>query len=229
MKKLELDPASLQPREKAMTLGVKALSDTELMAILFGTGTQGKNVLELCRDILQAKEGHLSLVARMHWRQFISDFKGVGPAKALTLLAALELGARANRDAMTMIHTCIDTSQKAYDYMLPEFLNLDHEEFWVLLLNNSSRPIKKVRVGQGGINSTMADARVILREALLAGAPAMIAFHNHPSGTTKPSVQDVGLTRRLREAAATMEIRLLDHIIVTEGAFYSFNDNGTMP
>lgn len=229
MKGNHINPAGMPPREKAMALGVKALSDPELMAILMGTGTRGKNVLELCADILRSKDGHLSMVARMHWREFISDFKGVGPAKALTLLAALELGARANRDAMTMTHTTLDSSEKAYEYMLPDMVNLDHEEFWILLLNNSNRPLKKVRVGQGGLNYTMADVRIILREALLAGAPAMIAFHNHPSGALKPSAQDIGLTRRLKEAATTMDIRLLDHIIVTDGSFYSFNDNGTMP
>lgn len=220
--------AGLMPREKAMEQGVKALSDKELMAIIFGTGTQGKNVFELCEEILHAKDGHLSLVAGMDWRDFIREFKGIGPAKALTLLAALELGARAGRDALTLKDNRIDTSQKAYEYMLPEMFNLDHEEFWILLMNNSNRPIKRVRIGQGGLNSTMADVRIILREALLAKAPCMIAFHNHPSGTLRPSPQDDALTKRIKEGAATMDIRLIDHLIVTDTDFYSFNDNGRL-
>ena len=218
----------LMPREKAMAQGVKALTNKELMAIIFGTGTQGKSVFDLCDEILSAKEGHLSLVATLDWRDFIREFKGIGPAKALTLLAALELGTRAGRDALTLRNTAIDSSRKAYEYMLPEMFNLDHEEFWLLLLNNSNRPIKRLRVGQGGLNSTMADVRIILREALLAKAPAMIAFHNHPSGTLKPSMHDDQLTNRIKEAAKLMEIRLLDHIIVTDADFYSYNDNGRL-
>lgn len=219
---------SAMPREKAMADGVKTLSDKELMAIIFGTGTQGKNVFDLCEEILAAKEGHLSLVASMDWRDFTREFKGIGPAKALTLLAALELGARAGRDALTLKSTRIDTSQKAYEYMLPEMFNLDHEQFWILLMNNNTRPLKRVRIGQGGLSATMADVRIILREALLAKAPALIAFHNHPSGTLTPSTADRQLTRRIKEAAATMDIRLLDHIIVTDTGFYSFNDNGML-
>lgn len=220
---------SLMPREKAMNFGVKSLTDRELMAILFGTGVQGKNVFELCDEILAANQGHLALVAKMDWHEFTGRFKGVGPAKALTLLAALELGVRASADALTIKQETMDSSTKAFEYMRADFYNLDHEEFWLLLLNTANRPIRKVRIGQGGLNQTSVDVRLVMREALLAKAAAIIAFHNHPSGRLVPSPQDVTLTRKIREAADLFNIRLLDHIIVNDHDYHSMNDNGAMP
>ncbi len=225
----QMDSSEMLPREKAMELGVKSLSDKELMAVIFGTGTQGKNVFQLCDEVLGANDGHLSLVAKTEWRDFIRQFKGVGPAKALTLLAALELGARAGRDALTVRKIPMTTSRRVYEYMLPEFIGLDHEQFWVLLLNNCNNVIKKVKIGQGGFNTTVVDVRIIMREAILAKASAMVALHNHPSGNLTPSMQDIQLTCKIREAADIFGIRLLDHVIVCDSDFYSFNDSGKMP
>lgn len=223
------DDHSMMPREKAMADGIKSLTDLELMAILFRTGVQGKSVFELCREILNSNQGHLSLVSKMDWREFIEKYKGVGPAKALTLLAALELGARASSDALAFKHVDLSSSDKAYELMRADFFNLDHEQFWVALLNNSNRLIKKVRIGQGGLTATLVDIRLILREALLAKASGMIIFHNHPSGRLVPSSQDIKLTRDIREAADLFSIRLLDHIIVDDNSYYSFCDQGQMP
>ncbi|MDE6464605.1 MAG: DNA repair protein RadC [Muribaculaceae bacterium] len=219
---------NMLPREKALANGIKSLTDTELMAIIFSTGIQGKSVLELCSEILADNGGHLSRIASMDCREFMSRYKGIGPAKALTLLAALELGVRAGVDALTISDPEITTSEKAYNYMRSEFYNLDHEQFWILLLNNSNRVIKKVRIGQGGITATVVDVRLVLREAILSKAAAMIVMHNHPSGRLVPSPQDVSLTHKIKEGADIFAIRLLDHLVVNNTTFYSFNDNGKL-
>ncbi len=217
-----------QPREKALSLGMKALSDEELMAIVFGTGIKGKNVLELCAEILGSYGGHLSKIARMPAAEFIASHKGIGPAKALTLLAGIELGVRAASDAVKVEEPTINTSAKAFDYMHPKLYNLDHEEFWVLYLRHNLKPIKAFRVGQGGRDATVVDAKIVMSQALLCGASAMMLFHNHPSGSLTPSRQDIDLTRKLCEAARVLDLRVLDHIIVGFSDFRSMHDEGDM-
>lgn len=220
-----LDPEA-QPREKALSLGMKALTDEELMAIVFGTGIKGKNVLELCEDILSSYGGHLSKIARMPAREFIGAHKGIGPAKALTLLAGIELGVRAAADAVKVEDPTINTSAKAFDYMHEHLYNLDHEEFWVLYLRHNLKPLKAFRVGQGGRDATVVDAKIVMSQALLCGASAMMLFHNHPSGSLTPSRQDMELTRKLSEAARLLDLRVIDHIIVGFNEFLSMHDEG---
>lgn len=219
----------LLPREKAMKFGVKSLSDRELMAILFGTGVKGKNVFELCDEILKAKSGHLSLVTKMDCDEFTRQFKGIGPAKALTLLAALELGVRASADALTVVNEPLSTSKIAYESVRPVFYGLDHEQFWIAFLDRSNKLIKKMRVGQGGLSYTAVDVRVIMREALVSRASGIILFHNHPSGNLKPSSPDKKLTERVAQCAKVFDLRVLDHIIVNDNTYYSFSDEGEMP
>ncbi len=219
----------LLPREKALSGGIKSLTDIELMAIIFSTGIHGKNVLDMCSEILADNGGHLSKIAAMDCREFMNRYKGIGPAKALTLLASLELGVRAGADALICSDPEIVSSEKAYKYMRPDFYNLDHEQFWALLLNTGNKVIKKVKIGQGGLNSTIVDVRLVLREAILAKASGMIVLHNHPSGRLVPSTQDITLTRKIKEGADIFSIRLLDHLIVNDTSFYSFNDNGNLP
>jgi len=218
-----------RPREKALAQGIKSLTDAELMAIIFATGIKGKSVVQMCQEILNDNQGHISKVATMNVREFMQRYKGIGPAKALTMLAALELGARSAADALKVNNPPINSSALAYKYMSPYLYGLDHEEFWLLLLKNNLTIIKSVRISQGGMSFTAVDIKIIMREALLAGAAAMMLFHNHPSGNINVSQQDKDLTEKICKAARIMDIRVLDHIVFCGDSYYSFNDQGTMP
>lgn len=217
-----------RPREKAIKYGIKSLSDNELMAIIFSTGLKGKSVIEMSRDILSDNKGHLSKVARLSVAEMLKRYKGIGPAKALTLLAALELGSRSAADAATIDDPVVNSSGVAYSIMKHHFERLDHEEFWVLLLSQSGKPIRKIKIGQGGVAATAVDVKLIMKAAIEHLASAMIVFHNHPSGNLKPSAQDNALTIKIREAAKLIDTRLNDHIIITDASYYSYNDDGRL-
>lgn len=216
-----------RPREKALRDGFAALSDAELMALIFSTGIKGKNVIELCQEIIDDNHGHLSPIMEMSPQEFIDRYKGIGPAKALTFLAALQIGARATADRYSC--TPMSDSSIAHQYMKRRFYNLDHEQFWALMLKQNNTVIKDVRIGQGGLTATLVDIRVLMREAITCRAVSIILFHNHPSGNLKASISDINLTKKIAEACKTLDIRLLDHIIVHNDTFYSFSDNGDMP
>ena len=218
-----------RPREKALKKGIKSLSDAELMALIFGTGIKGKSVVQLCAEILEEYRGHLSKITTMDAREFMNRHKGIGPAKSLTLMAALELGVRAAADAVVVDDPQMSSSITAYKYMYPFLSDLNHEEFWVLLLKRNLKPLREFRVGQGGLTETVVDVRLIMREALLDKASGMILFHNHPSGSLKPSQPDIALTRRIVDAARYFDIRVLDHIVIGGSSYLSFNDEGLMP
>ena len=217
-----------RPREKAIKYGIKSLSDNELMAIIFSTGLKGKSVIEMSRDILSDNKGHLSKVARLSVAEMLKRYKGIGPAKALTLLAALELGSRSAADAATIDDPVVNSSGVAYSIMKHPFERLDHEEFWVLLLSQSGKPIREIKIGQGGVAATAVDVKLIMKAAIEHLASAMIVFHNHPSGNLKPSAQDNALTIKIREAAKLIDTRLNDHIIITDASYYSYNDDGRL-
>lgn len=221
-------PDELKPREKAMTCGIKALTDAELMALIFSTGIKGKSVLQMCTDILADNDNHISKVAGTDVKEFIRRYKGIGAAKALTMLAALELGSRAAADAMKLADVKITTPESAYRYMSHKFDGLDHEEFWVLLLKQNGSPLRPVKIAQGGLTATVVDHKIIFREALAANAPRLMLFHNHPSGSLQPSAQDIALTKKICDAARLLDIAVLDHIIIGAG-YYSFHDQGRMP
>ncbi len=221
----DIDP-ELRPREKALRNGIDSLSDAELMAIVFATGLRGKSVIEMSEDILRDNRGHLSRVVRMSPKELCSRYKGIGEAKALTLLAALKLGERSAADALRDSDEPITSSAAAYRYMATRLTKLPHEEFWVMYLNRAARVVGERRISQGGVTGTVVDVRMIVKGALEELASAMIVFHNHPSGNVKPSPQDEALTRKIRDAAALFDVRLNDHIIVTPGAFFSFHDEG---
>lgn len=226
MKQLEREsPDNLMPREKAMAFGIKTLSDAELMALIFATGIKGKNVVRMCEDILVDNEYHISKVARMNVKEFMNRYKGIGPAKALTMLAALELGNRSAADALKVEQTQIRTSEQAYRYMKPHLDGLDHEEFWVLYLKRNNAPIRAMKIGQGGLSTTIVDIKIIMREALSANAASMMLFHNHPSGNIHPSEADITLTKRIGEAAKLFEMRVLDHLIIGLDNYYSFYES----
>ena len=214
-----------RPREKMMQKGAEALSDAELLAILIGSGNTEESAVTLMQRILSAAGNNLNQLGKWEIRDFAA-FKGMGPAKSLTIMAALELGKRRKwqRSERTTIHSSADI----YDIFHPLLCDLPTEEFWILLLNQASKVIDKIRISRGGIDQTSADVRTILREALLARATQLVLIHNHPSGNTRPSTDDRRLTEMVQQAARTMKIRLTDHLIVTDGSYYSFHDEGVI-
>lgn len=217
-----------RPREKALRHGIKTLTDAELMAILFSTGVAGISVLDLCRNILHDYGNHLSELAKQSATSLVGKYKGVGTAKAITLLAALELGSRAAADSVRKDNPVINTSQKAAEIMRPHFSGLSHEEVWVMLLSQQGKILCERRISEGGISSTIVDIRILLKTALDFYSSSLILFHNHPSGSLKPSPQDDTLTRRVKDGCQAVDIRLNDHIIITPGGYYSYNDEGRL-
>ncbi len=215
-----------RPREKALRLGVKALTNAELMALLFATGIKGKSVLRLSDEILADQENHLSQIARMSIRAFLKRYKGIGPAKAITLFAALELGSRCAADAASMEAQFITDSKSVAAFMRHHVDHLPYEEFWILLLARNGKVIAPLNVSRGGVASTVVDVRIILRHAIENLASSIVLCHNHPSGTLFPSRQDDDITVKIRDAAKLLDIRVLDHIILTDSDFYSYHDNG---
>lgn len=222
--------ASALPRERALRDGIAALSDTEIMAILLGTGTQGKNVLDLAAEILKGADGHLSKLACMSPKELVRNYNGMGQGKSLTLLAALELGRRAAKDAENVqkARTRLNTSNLCYEVMRSRFTNLNNEEFWVLLLNNGLMRITDVCVGRGTQTSTLVDVRTVIKYAMENNACAMVLCHNHPSGTLEPSGADDILTRKITEAAKLFDVKVIDHLIITDSGYYSYSDKGRL-
>lgn len=213
-----------RPREKMMNKGADALSEAELLAILIGSGNTEETAVELMRRMLADCHNDLNTLARWDVRDY-SRFKGMGPAKSITIMAALELGKRRKLQDLRQ-RTRITCSRDIFDLFHPLMCDLEQEEFWVLLLNQACKVIDKVRIGTGGIDGVYADVRSILREALLQRATRISVIHNHPSGNEHPSEQDRKLTQHIREAARTMNIRLNDHVIISDDKFYSFADEG---
>ena len=215
-----------RPREKMMEKGAQALSDAELLAILIGSGNTDESAVGLMRRILLSCDNNLNSLAKWEVRDY-SRFKGMGPAKSITVMAALELGKRRKLQEAE-VRRQIECSKDIYDLFHPLMCDLEQEEFWVLLLNQAAKVIDKVRISTGGIDGTYADVRTILREALLQRATQMAVVHNHPSGNVLPSQPDRTLTEHIRKAAGTMNIHLIDHVIVCEGRYYSFADEGLL-
>lgn len=215
-----------RPREKLMRLGAQALSNAELLAILIGSGNTEESAVALMQRVLAAAGNDLNRLGKWEIHDF-ARFKGLGPAKSITILAALELGKRRKLREHAERLT-IRSSEDIYHLFHPLLCDLPYEEFWVLLLNQAAKVIDKVRISRGGIDQTTADVRSILREALLQRATQIALIHNHPSGNTRPSNDDLRLTQQARQAAQTMNIRLLDHVIVTDGSYYSFCDEGQL-
>lgn len=213
-----------RPREKMMAKGESALSNAELLAILIGSGSPRQSAVELMQDVLRTCDGHLSLLSKLTVKELMA-FNGIGEAKAITIKAAAEIGRRrAMERADDLQQLC--NAEDTYLYMHPLMQDLICEEFWVILMNNASRVIKRVRISTGGLTATAVDIRMVLKEALLADATCMIVCHNHPSGKLRPSNDDLMLTERLNRACQTVNIKLIDHVIITDGGYYSFVDNG---
>jgi len=213
-----------RPREKMMAHGAMVLTDAELLAILIGSGSQDETAVELMRRVLAACNNNLNELGKLSLDQLCA-FKGIGPAKAVTVMAACELGRR-RKLAEVEDRLVVRTSRDVYNYFHPKLADQPVEELWVMLLNNASKLIDARRVATGGITEVVADVRLVLREAIMGRATAIALCHNHPSGSVRPSHHDDMLTDRLRQACELMNIRLTDHIVLTDGRFYSYADEG---
>ncbi len=213
-----------RPREKLVSKGVSSLSDAELLGILLGSGLQNLSAVELGRNILSLAGNNLSNLGRMGIAE-LTQTKGIGQAKAITIMAALELGKRRKLgDAPQQDQIC--SSAAAYEYCQSFLTGLQHEEFWVVFLNTANKVLGHNKVSQGGVSGTVMDIRLILKKALELLASSLVIAHNHPSGNLQPSKQDEQITQKLKQAAAQMDIKLLDHLIVTDHGYYSFSDEG---
>ncbi len=215
-----------RPREKLLLKGRVALSDAELIAILIGSGSRNESAVTLSQRILASVENNLHELGRLS----ISDlkrFKGIGEAKAIAISAALELGRR-RRGEERVERKKISSSTTVYELMQPILGELPHEEFWVIYLNNSNKVLRFAQLSKGGITGTLVDIRLAMKNALQLGAVALILAHNHPSGSLQPSEADKKLTRKIKIAGDSLDIKVLDHLIITEKAYFSFADENLM-
>lgn len=215
-----------RPREKLILKGKAALTDAELIAILVGSGTTTLSAVDLAKIVLQAANNNLHELARLTVKDLIK-IKGIGEAKAITIVAALELGRR-RKELDTDEKPKVSASADAYQIIKADLLDLPHEEFWVLILNRANRVIKKQQISQGGVAGTVADPKIIYKSALDSLASGIILAHNHPSGNLTPSQADIDLTKKLKEAGKMLEIQVLDHIIVAGQKYFSFADEGML-
>ncbi len=212
-----------KPREKLMLKGKSVLSDAELLAILVGSGSRNETAVGLCQRILKSVDNNLNALGKLSITQ-LSNFKGIGEAKAISIIAAMEIGRRRRaEDAQELFK--ISSSKMVFDIMQPIIGELMHEEFWVLYLNNSNKVIAKTQISKGGITGTVVDKRIIFKTAFENNATAMILTHNHPSGKLKPSDADFLITKELKLAGKQLDVQVLDHIIITENGYYSFADD----
>lgn len=223
IKKWALDD---RPREKLLQKGKLSLSDSELIAILLGSGSKNESAVDLSKRLLSSSHNNLNELGKLSIAQ-LCKFKGIGPAKAVTIVAALELGRR-RRLEEAMEQKKISSSHSVYEIMQPIIGELPHEEFWIIYLNNSNKIIEQFQISKGGITGTLVDVRITLKKALEIGAVSLILVHNHPSGNLKASEADKQLTRKLKTAAESLDIKVLDHIIVTEKSYLSFADEGIL-
>ncbi|MBR1484817.1 MAG: DNA repair protein RadC [Prevotella sp.] len=215
-----------QPREKLRDKGPDALSNAELLAILVGSGTTGVSAVELMQQILSGCGNNLNMLGKMSIRELM-EYKGVGEAKAITILAACELGKRRQMERPEE-RPDLGTATAVYNHMHPVMQDLDVEEFWVLFMNQDFRLIKKLRIAHGGISEVSVDVRIIIREAVLCNNTIMAVCHNHPSGSIAPSRQDDALTRQIQKACELMRIHFMDHVIITDGQYFSYHEAGRL-
>lgn len=215
-----------RPREKLMRLGPAALSDAELLAILVGSGSTKEDAVSLMKRILADCHNNLNTLGKMTIRELCA-YKGVGQAKAITILAACELGKRRQAEKPEE-RPDVGTATRIYNQMHPLMQDLDVEEFWLLLMNQNHRLIKQMRISHGGITEVSVDIRIIMREAVLSNATMLAVCHNHPSGSLSPSKMDDELTANLNKACQVMRIKLLDHVIVTDGNYFSYHESGRL-
>ena len=215
-----------RPREKLMIKGKNALSDAELIAILIGSGSRNESAVQLSKRILSSFDNNLNALGKLSIKQ-LTEFKGIGEAKAISIIAAMELGRR-RREMEAIELKQIGSSKSVFEIMQPIIGELQHEEFWILYLNYSNKVIAKSQLSKGGITGTVVDIRIVFKIALEQNATSIILSHNHPSGKLQPSDADIAITKKIKMAGQQLDIPVLDHLIITEKGFYSFNDNGIL-
>ena len=213
-----------KPREKLMLKGKSALSDAELIAILIGSGSRSESAVDLSKRILASVDNNLNALGKLSISQLMT-FKGIGEAKAISIIAALELGRRRRSEDAVELKK-VTSSKVIFEIMQPIIGELPHEEFWIIYMNNSNKVISKSQLSKGGITGTLVDVRIVFKTALEMGATALILCHNHPSGTLVPSDADKQITKKLKLAGESLEIKVLDHLIITEASYFSFADEG---
>jgi DNA repair protein RadC len=215
-----------RPREKLIGKGRQVLSDAELIAILIGSGNRDETAVELSKKILASTGNNLNELGKLSISD-LTKFKGIGEAKAISIVAALELGRR-RRETETVKRDKITCSKDVFEIMKPIMLDLPHEEFWLLVLNRSNAVIKKELISRGGVAGTVVDTKIIFKTAIENLASSIIISHNHPSGNLKPSDADIKITKTIKDAGKIMDIPLFDHVIITDSGYYSFNDEGML-
>ncbi|KAA9340892.1 RadC family protein [Adhaeribacter soli] len=215
-----------RPREKLLLKGKAALSDAELIGILIGSGTTKLTAVDVGKLIMNGVGNDLNALAKLSVKE-LTKFDGIGEAKAITIVSALELGRR-RKETAAAARTTITCSTDIYNYIKPHLLDLPHEEFWIILLNRANVVMKKICISSGGVAGTVADPKIIFKHALENLASSIILVHNHPSGNTKPSAADISLTKKVKEAGLLFDLPVLDHIIFTDNDYYSFADEGLL-
>lgn len=215
-----------RPREKLLRLGAEALTNAELLAILIGSGSTTESAVDLMKHVLGDCGNNLNQLGKLTVRQ-LTAYHGVGEAKAVTILAACELGKRRQKER-ALERTQLNSAVAIYDFMLPQMQDLDVEEAWVLFMNQNFKLLRWIRLSRGGITETSVDVRVVMKEALLSGATVLALCHNHPSGNVKPSTDDDRITRRVQQACELMRIHFLDHLVITDGLYYSYQESGRL-
>lgn len=214
------------PREKLERLGAGALSNAELLAILIGSGTPKESAVDLMKRVLTSCNNNLNSLGKMSIAE-LKTFNGIGPAKAITIMAACELGKRRQLEKVEE-RMDVGSPEAIYNLMHPILQDLDVEEAWVILMNQGLKLLKRLRLSHGGITETAVDIRLIIKEALLCNATALAICHNHPSNSIRPSRDDDNLTRRVQDACKLMRLHFIDHLIITDGQYYSYRENGKL-
>jgi DNA repair protein RadC len=215
-----------KPREKLMNKGKASLSDAELIAILIGSGSRNESAVQLSKRILSSVDNNLNALGKLSLQQLM-NFKGIGEAKAISIQASMELGRRRRAEEAIELKK-ITSSKSIFEMMQPIIGELPHEEFWIIYLNNSNKVVSKSQLSKGGITGTLVDVRLVFKNAIEIGAVGIILIHNHPSGALQPSEADKQITRKLKLAGESLDIKILDHLIVTETNYFSFADEGIL-
>jgi DNA repair protein RadC len=215
-----------RPREKLLLKGKSSLSDAELLGILINSGVQNLTAVDIGKDILRNVSQDLNQLAKLSVKD-LSKFKGIGEARAITIVAALELGRR-RKESSSNERSRITCSKDAYNILQPHLIDLPHEEFWIVVLNRNNQVLRTIQISSGGVAGTIADPKMIFKTALDHLASSIILAHNHPSGNLSPSPADRQLTKQLKEAGKLLDIQVLDHLILSDKQYYSFADEGEM-
>ncbi|MCK5028316.1 MAG: DNA repair protein RadC [Bacteroidales bacterium] len=215
-----------RPREKLIKKGVQSLSDAEIIALLIGSGSRNETAVELSKKVLISANNNLNELGKFNVEDLIK-MKGIGEAKAITILAALELGKR-RKISEVITKKKITQSKDIFELFQPILGDLPHEEFWVLLLNRSNKIIEKIKISQGGVSGTVTDIKIILKQAIEKLASSVILCHNHPSGNKNPSKADDSITNKLKQGSELLDIQVLDHIIIADLEYYSYADEGKL-